>query len=500
MKRVLQALALVLALALVASACGGRQTDVEAQAGDAQQFGGGGGVAPGDASTPEVGESDGLGSDGLAGTADDAVADPGSTDGGSTGVDTGAGGATGSGGSAGSGTDPGSGGDTGTGAKAPTGPLTASDVGVTPTSITVGLVTTLTGIVPGLFRGAVIGAQAYAAYQNNRGGILGRKLQITVADDKLSGDEYRAQVIRLSPNVFSFLNNFSVYEEVGVPEMRKRGVPDVGFDISAARKAYELHFTASPAPPGWRLGPITRYKEIYGDKILKKVGALVVNVDSPRQTWEWNKAALKSLGYELIYERFYQPTETDFTADVVKMKRIGVEYVTGNGDWQNFVRISKAMAQQQWKPTLVNFGANSYDPRYIEIGGSTVEGSVIDMQTSLYLGEDAGAIPEITLMQEWIDRVSPGFKADIFTLYGWISGRLFTQGAEAVGPELTRAKLAAAMNEIHDFDANGLIPPGDVGGRTATNCYVIVKVQGGKFVRDHPSTGYDCNGGYFRVN
>src|SRR5688572_32624093 len=53
----------------------------------------------------------------------------------------------------------------------------ATDVGVTADTITLGTVTTLSGPVPGLFLGASLGVQAFAAYVNSQGGINGRKLK-----------------------------------------------------------------------------------------------------------------------------------------------------------------------------------------------------------------------------------------------------------------------------------------------------------------------------------
>src|SRR3989442_4212936 len=46
----------------------------------------------------------------------------------------------------------------------------ATDVGVTATTVRLGNISTLSGPVPGLFQGAVIGTQAAVAYQNSLGG------------------------------------------------------------------------------------------------------------------------------------------------------------------------------------------------------------------------------------------------------------------------------------------------------------------------------------------
>src|SRR5271155_1622155 len=56
--------------------------------------------------------------------------------------------------------------------------------GVTPTSVTIGNVSTQIG---GLFTGAVVGTEAYAAYVNSQGGINGRKIVVNASDDQFTG-------------------------------------------------------------------------------------------------------------------------------------------------------------------------------------------------------------------------------------------------------------------------------------------------------------------------
>ncbi|MCU1486141.1 MAG: hypothetical protein JWN67_2887, partial [Actinomycetia bacterium] len=45
-------------------------------------------------------------------------------------------------------------------------------MGVTANQVTLGNVSTLSGPVPGLFQGAIVGAQAIVAYQNSQGGLF----------------------------------------------------------------------------------------------------------------------------------------------------------------------------------------------------------------------------------------------------------------------------------------------------------------------------------------
>ena len=124
-------------------------------------------------------------------------------------------GGTGSGGATGGGTTGAAAGSGGNAAAAPApagGNGGATDVGVTADAITVGNVSDLSGPVPGLFQGAVIGTQAYFAKVNAAGGVFGRKLKVRVGDGQLDCDQNRAQHRALKDRVFAFVGSWILTE------------------------------------------------------------------------------------------------------------------------------------------------------------------------------------------------------------------------------------------------------------------------------------------------
>src|SRR4029077_17161223 len=69
----------------------------------------------------------------------------------------------------------------------------SSAPGVSPTTITVGSISTLTGPVPGLGAGAQAAIRAYAAYANANGGVCGRKVVVKTADDAYDNAQGRSK-------------------------------------------------------------------------------------------------------------------------------------------------------------------------------------------------------------------------------------------------------------------------------------------------------------------
>jgi hypothetical protein len=66
--------------------------------------------------------------------------------------------------------------------------LTASEVGVSPTNITVSVIAdTGSSLRPGLFQGSVDAVKAWADYINANGGLACRQVKVNALDSKLSG-------------------------------------------------------------------------------------------------------------------------------------------------------------------------------------------------------------------------------------------------------------------------------------------------------------------------
>ena len=477
-------LALAVVLALTA-ACGARVSPEERAAAS----GGNGVEASGQGGTSEF-------ADGSGGTGGSSGSDGGGSTSGSSGGSGGSAGAKGGSGDA----KGGSGGGGGQAAAFSGDNGGSTDVGVTGTQITFGNVSTLSGPVPGLFAGAVRGTQAYFAYQNSQGGVFGRQLKLEVRDDGFDAGQNRAQTEDLTKKVFGFAGSFSLYDDAGVEAIQAAGMPDIGYGLGRDRAKSASNFSPSPSQPGWRTGPLLWYKQKFGDAV-KKVGTLVGDIESARASWEGQKAAMLDLGYEIIHEGEVSPTQTDYTTDVVQMQRKGVEFVMITAlDVKGLARFARAMQQQNFKPKVFATGGIGYDANLFTLAGDSVEGMYNDQQQALYLGEDSGTNPEVKLFQEWLQRTSPGAKADVFTAFGWASGRLLAEGLQKAGPKVTRASMIAALKGVTKFSANGLTAEASPGTKTPPKCWVMIRVQNGKYVRELPKNGgFDCTGEYYRI-
>jgi ABC-type branched-subunit amino acid transport system substrate-binding protein len=372
----------------------------------------------------------------------------------------------------------------------------ATDVGVTANQITLGNVSTLSGPVPGLFQGAVLGTQAVIAYQNSQGGMFGRKFKLDARDDQFDTGQNRAATDDLLNKVFAFVGSFSLYDDAAVGEIAKTNIPDLSVYLNPTRGALKNNFAVAPSDGrGAPTGPFQYFKSKFPDAVTK-MGTIYGDVPASKNSHLRFKAAAESVGWHYVYERGFQATETDFTADVVRMKSSGVRgiYLVSTDD-KTTARLAKAMAQQGFKP---DFFVANYMPTMSALAGTAVENVYSASPFGLFAGEDSGINPETRLFNEWFQKVRPGAKPDLFALYGWAQGRLFFQALQAAGPKATRADLNRELAKVTKFSSGDIVGDAGPGTKRPSICYVIAQIKQGKYTRIDPAKGFRCDGTYFR--
>ena len=456
-------LVLFVVLAFVAAACGARVDQAQIEAA-------GGGFSAG--GTPTAG--------------------PGESGGGA--VDPSGGGAVSGGGGGGGGQSSTDGG--GGGAVAPAAPEGgnggAVDVGITGDTVLLGNVSTLSGPVPGLFAGAVTGAQAVVAYQNSLGGLFGRKFKLEVRDDAFDTGQNRAHTIDLIGKAFAFVGSFSLYDDAAAKQIEESGIPDASYSLSAGRRKTPNNFSPHPAYDGG--APTTGFlyfKEKFPEEV-KAVGTIFGDVPASAASHRAYKAAAESVGWNYVYERGHGPTETDFTADVVRMRQSGVKlvYLVATDD-KNTARLAGAMERQGLNVPII---AN-YNPALPQLGGESVEGVWTPSGFALFDGADHD-IPEVKLFYDWVQKVKPGAKIDLFAAYSWAAGRMLFQAMEKAGPKAKRADVIRELQKVTEYSAGDLIAPAGPGNKKPPECLMFGQVKGGKWVRVEPAKGWICLGPY----
>jgi ABC-type branched-subunit amino acid transport system substrate-binding protein len=372
----------------------------------------------------------------------------------------------------------------------------APQTGLTSNSITLGTMADLTGPVPGIFQGAVDGAQAYAAYINSQGGVNGRQFKVVSKDSALSCSLDTQGITSMASSTFASVGSFALYDSCSIPVLQKNpNYPYVGVELNSQLAGLSNVFSPQPIPAGFRTGAFKYIMSKYG---VKRMGFL--SGQGAQEPVEKNQyEAAKSAGATIAYVRFIAPTETDFTSDVIRMRKANVDWVDIGtltaADAAHFIQDAQ---QQNWHPKVIE-AATTYDGKFFGYfpKPSVANGVIIDQTYSMFLGEDSSLVPAVKTFNTWMKKANPSFKPDLYAMYGWTSMALFAQALKAAGQNPTQASVIAALKNIHTFNADGILAPDNPGAKKPATCWMMSQVENSTFKRIYPSKGFACSPGGF---
>jgi hypothetical protein len=282
-------------------------------------------------------------------------------------------------------------------------------------------------------------------------------------------------------------------------------MPDVTVAVSPAAANLPNVFSPQPLPGGWEEGPLQYFKKKFPND-TDAVGTIISDQPAGLQQWAGEEYALKKVGYKVIYVHQTPESQADFTANVIAMKDAGVKLLFLDQLPEIYTSaIFKDLAQQSYHPQVI-LGAGSYSNSLVSDSGgaSNVDGAAVNQNASFYLGQDASLIPSVATFIKWVNIASPGFKADIFSFYGWISAELFTDALKKAGADPSRGSLLKALSKITSFSGENIEIPVNPAAKTVSNCYLLGEIEHGDYQRvdDPPVTssthGYRCDYAYIK--
>jgi Periplasmic binding protein len=396
----------------------------------------------------------------------------------------------------------------------------ASEIGVTADTIRIAVIADVDNPArPGLFQGSVNGIRAAAKFINGGGGLAGgRKIQVDFIDSKLSADEARNALVRACQEDFAivgttalFMNNIEPMTSCPDQAGKVTGLPDVpvlqteiehqcsqvsfavivvGLDC-ATKDAAEKKVTVRSGTGKYFT---KKNKGLHG--VFTLAGDLKSTVNAALPLVEMYKSlGVKSDGEFKVSGLSPQAA---YIPIVQAIKQNGSTYVLNNVDYKANVLLRKeAMVQGATSVKVWDCALQCYDRRTIEEGQAAVEGQYVSLFFIPF--EEAKQNKSVS---NYLKNLESRDQADGFGAQAWTAGLFFRDVVNNVvkadgNNSLTRARFLEEAGKVHDFTADGMLGPTDVGGRKISPCGVILQVKNGKFVRVSPKGKgtFDCDGG-----
>jgi branched-chain amino acid transport system substrate-binding protein len=357
--------------------------------------------------------------------------------------------------------------------------------GVTKTEIVLGMHTDLSGPA------ATYGVSSSNAVKmrfdevNEGGGINGRKIKLIVEDT-----QYQVpRAVQAGNKLITRDHIFAMVAALGTPmnnalfkEQFEAGVPNL-FPLSAARSMYlpfnRLKFYgAASYVDEVRAG----IKYFVTQKGKKAVCVMYQDTDFGKEVLDGAQEQLAAMNMKIVETTTHKPTDTDFTAQISKLKDAGCDLVVMGTIVKDSIVPYATARKLGW--TSVDFlgSAAAYDLFVAGAQGGVTEGFYAMGLTDMPYRDTLSPVA-----QAWFDRYKERFNADpnIGAVYGQVAADLTVLGLDRAGPDLTLDSFVKGMESIKNYHDifNGPEQSYGPDKHQGANSSFLAVVKGGRWVR-----------------
>lgn len=325
--------------------------------------------------------------------------------------------------------------------------------GVSSTEIVIGTQNDLSGPAALLGTDLVNAARMRFDAVNEAGGIHGRKIRFVVEDAQYQ----LPKAIQATNKLVNRDKIFAMFLSMGTPmnnaimdTLFAAGIPNL-FPVSGGRKMVE------PFQPMMFTGRGIYYDEIRAgvryfveERGAKKICVMYQDSDYGIEILEGATDQTAAMGMELTAVTAHKPTDTEFTAQVLKLRNAECDTVMLGTIYKDTMLIFEAARKMGWDDVSFVGQNASYSRAVAAAESGAAEGYYAFVHMAvIYEGDDMS--PEVgAFFTGFKDRFgnAPGYAA----LEGYRNADALVTALEKAGPDLTAEGLITALESISDYE------------------------------------------------
>ena len=354
--------------------------------------------------------------------------------------------------------------------------------------IKIGVNEPLTGAVAASGNYVTDGARLAAEEINASGGVLGKKVELIIEDNKSNPKEAVAAAEKLivKDKVTVMMGAWSsTYTLAVMPKLMEYGVPMV-VETSSSGK-----ITTSGNPWIFRISPTSEMEaKAFGGKAdklgISKANFLAVNNDWGRGAADEFARVLKGKGIDVGVMETMDAKATDISAQLASIKAAGGDTLFVTTGVEQLTLVLKQANEQQLDTRIITTGGSSSPDQLIEQAGSAADGSRHILFFAPWFPETA---PNPEVAQNFVDawnKKGHNFAGLTEGFRGYDGIMTIKAGIEAAGSTESDA-IRKALWDVQVKGVNGNIafikqgPSGQESGQNQPNIF-IVKIDNGKIM------------------
>jgi branched-chain amino acid transport system substrate-binding protein len=285
---------------------------------------------------------------------------------------------------------------------------------------------------------------------NAKGGVHGRKIRFVVEDNEYTVPKAVQAMNKLlnRDNIFFAVGNGGTpMNDAVMPMMFEKGVPNV-FPTTCARSMYEPFNK-------YKFGQFASYydqmragvKHFAGTKGVKVVGVMYQDTDYGRDVLAGAQAQVEAMGLKMGGTTGHKPTDTDFNANVSKLRDAKCDMIVLGTIVKDTVLILQTAHKMGWDPIFMgNFA--TYSTAVAEAPGGPAEG-FYSMSPAPYRYPDDPRPAVHTFATKF--KQTYGFDVNYLGEAGYTAATFTIAALEKAGRDLTTDSFIAAVESMKDW-------------------------------------------------
>lgn len=344
------------------------------------------------------------------------------------------------------------------------------------------------GISDQLFRDAWLGALAWQNEVNGNGGLGGRNVEVVPLDARLFDHQSALEDV-CDGDFFAIVGSHSLGDSDGAEILGTEEcfIADFAGEVyGAQRAASDVTILANPFLNDVRQAGPARYLLEEFPEASQNVGLIYYDALDLSSESERQREMLQAQGLNVVADLTANLEEDPAERIALDWDEAGAESLVWTADPGRLIDVLDALDE---KPAFVLCEWGCYSQQFLIDGGETVDGVYTWIAYSPF--DSPQRAGDLLLYQFNLASVSRDARWSEVGLQSWMAGRFFEASFNTllqVEPEApTREALVQVAKETVSYVANGILSFTNPAAGEPTACFVLMVVRNGRWQQEFPA-------------